>query len=160
MACHSTFSPLLSVSLATTKRCSSKRVFCAVNMSNSPPFIKFFPKDYLGDTSGLTIEEHGAYLLLLFLLWENNAIIKFDPKRLSISLGISRSKFLKIWPNICHFFCEKDGDIFNRKLRRIYMETIAEIEKNKANGKLGAERRWGKDKPVVIDGVGIRGAIS
>ena len=34
------------------------------------PYMQFYVADYLADTTHLTAEEHGAYMLLLFSYWQ------------------------------------------------------------------------------------------
>lgn len=110
------------------------------------PYMKFYPKDYLGDTTTLTLEEHGAYLLILFLMWGNGGYLKFNQKDLARHLGVSVPKFNKIWFKICVYFHQEKDEISNNKMQQLYAKTAELVEGNKAKAEAAARARWDKNR--------------
>lgn len=58
-------------------------------MSKSLPFMRFWPADYLKDTSGLSVEHHGAYLLVLLHMWQAGGTLPDDDAQNARRLGVS-----------------------------------------------------------------------
>jgi uncharacterized protein YdaU (DUF1376 family) len=44
------------------------------------PYMQFHIAEYLADTSHLTTEEHGAYLLLIFNYWQRGNYRSLDSR--------------------------------------------------------------------------------
>lgn len=57
------------------------------------PFIKFYPSDFLGGTSGLSPAERGVYITLLCLIYEADGPIKRDDSRLARCCGAPKAAF-------------------------------------------------------------------
>lgn len=62
-------------------------------MAKGGPFIKFFPSDFLADTSGLSAAERGVFIILLCLMFEKDGPIVRDDKRLARRCGIPIRNF-------------------------------------------------------------------
>lgn len=62
----------------------------------SDPWIKFFPSDWLGGTSGLTAAERGVYITILALVYETGGPIKMDRARLARRCGVPAGSFKRI----------------------------------------------------------------
>ncbi|KPB86159.1 Prophage PSPPH04 [Pseudomonas syringae pv. maculicola] len=58
------------------------------------PYMQFYVADYLADTSHLTTEEHGAYMLLLFSYWQTGKPLRID--RLSTIARVPNSDILSL----------------------------------------------------------------
>src|SRR5690349_9296686 len=74
----------------------------------SPPRLPMLPlwtDSYLNDTRGLSIEEHGAYLMLLMLAWRTvGGVIPNDDTRICRMLGITARKWAKLKPVVMSFW--------------------------------------------------------
>ena len=95
---------------------------------------------YLADTTHLTIEEHGAYLLLLGAMWRRNGSVPDDDRDNARILGISAQKWRKIKARLTNTISgfHADGDtITQEKLKKVWENTQEKIEKNRANGAKG-----------------------
>jgi uncharacterized protein YdaU (DUF1376 family) len=101
------------------------------------PYIQFYVSDYIGSTGHLTTEQHGAYLLLLFAMWNAGGSLPSDPAKLARIVRLSPRRWQAIAPDILEFF-RVDGDrITQERLRRDYDAVVEIGEKRSAAGKLG-----------------------
>lgn len=67
--------------------------------------IPYFGDAYMADTRHLTLEEHGAYHLLLLIAWRSpNCAIPNDDKRIAQMLGITPKKWAAIKPTVLAFW--------------------------------------------------------
>lgn len=64
-------------------------------MSKSLPFMRFWTSDYLKDTSGLTVEQHGAYFLVLLHMWQGGGSLPDDDTANARRLGVSTKQWLR-----------------------------------------------------------------
>lgn len=117
----------------------------------SLPYLKFYPGDYLGDTAGLRTEEHGAYLLLLFHLWNAGGRCKSDPAYLGRVTGLTKTKFRKAWAEISRFFFV-DGETIGHK--RIDAELghasrVSEVRKEARQGKKSPRPKSARNQKIA-----------
>jgi uncharacterized protein YdaU (DUF1376 family) len=77
-------------------------------MSNLPYMQMWWP-DYLADTTHLSVEEHGAYLLLLGWAWMNGGRVPNDDTKLAYITRCSVRCWRKIAPTVRAFFTIGDG---------------------------------------------------
>jgi uncharacterized protein YdaU (DUF1376 family) len=120
-----------------------------VSMSKSPAF-QFYPSDFLGSgkVGTMTVDEIGAYTLLLCLDWNENGFV-FDEEELARWCKVSRAKFRKLWVRVSRCFDEKDGRMYNARLQ-IEREKQAEWrEKSARGGKASAEAK-AKGSPTTL----------
>lgn len=99
-------------------------------MSKDPAFL-FYPNDYLGGTMGFSLEQHGAYLLLLIYQFNNG---EFSIDKACSIVGV------QIFESIRHKFQEKGGCLCNARL-------MQEIDKRKSfsdSRRENANKRWNK----------------
>jgi uncharacterized protein YdaU (DUF1376 family) len=102
------------------------------------PLWPFSTGDYLADTTHLDLEEHGAYLKLLMIIWRTkDAELPFDEKRLARMLGCSAHKFEKLWPVLAEFFDAKAGVISQKRIKKDRAMVAGKIRANKLNGSKG-----------------------
>jgi uncharacterized protein YdaU (DUF1376 family) len=111
-------------------------------------WVPIYIADYLADTSRLTTEQHGAYLLLIFDYWRNGPLPDDDAVlaqvcRLSSDAWSMHSAMLR------GFFTKAGDGLLHQK--RIDAE-ITKAQLNRAvsvtRAKKAAEARWGKDAPI------------
>ena len=108
-------------------------------MSKAPAMPMYWDA-YLADTTHLTTEEHGAYMLLLAAMWRRNGAVPDDDKDNARILGLTPAKWRKIkarfMVTISGFVVENDT-ITQEKLRKTWENTQEKIDKNRKNGAKG-----------------------
>lgn len=110
--------------------------------------MKLYVSDYIGDTKHLTIEQHGAYLMLLMVMWNAGGRLQNDEKYLSRVVGVSVKKWRSIGSEVLEFFEAEGGYIFNHRL-------LEEVKKAEGKSDLcaSAGERGGKAKALKIKDV-------
>lgn len=73
------------------------------------PYIQLYVADYLADTQHLSLEEHGAYLLLIFCYWQRGKPLEDNDQRLSSICSTDVQRWLGIRSTVEEFFDIKDG---------------------------------------------------
>jgi len=66
------------------------------------PYMQFYVADYLADTTHLTAEEHGAYMLLLFSYWQTGKPLRID--RLATVARIPNERWASVAETLSEFF--------------------------------------------------------
>lgn len=66
----------------------------------SRPWMPMYWGDYLRDTKHLSLEEHGAYLLLIAHYWTHGGLPDDEAGRRNI-VGLSGWHFMRKWRSIC-----------------------------------------------------------
>jgi uncharacterized protein YdaU (DUF1376 family) len=66
------------------------------------PYMQFYVADYLADTTHLTAEEHGAYMLLLFSYWQTGKPLRID--RLATVARIPNERWPSVAETLSEFF--------------------------------------------------------
>lgn len=102
--------------------------------------IPYFGDAYMADTRHLTLEEHGAYHLLLLIAWRSpSCSLPDDDKRLSQMLGITPKKWAAIKPTVMAFWSHNEHGWEQKRLTKERRWVEEKSRKNKAS----AEARWG-----------------
>lgn len=110
-------------------------------MSHKPAAIPLFADAYLADTTHLTTEEHGAYLLLLMAAWrQDDCGLPDDDRKLARIAGMTPRKWASIKSTIMEFWTLENGRIYQSRLRK---EHDFVCKKSEANRKAAASR-WSK----------------
>ncbi|MCP4318001.1 MAG: DUF1376 domain-containing protein [Hyphomicrobiales bacterium] len=114
-------------------------------MSSKYPFLPLSVDAYLCDTRHLSLEEHGAYLLLLMVAWNRpQCNLPDDDKYLSRVLGITADEWLKLKPTIMDFWTY-DGRSRTWIQKRLKKENdYVHVKKRKRQD--SAANRWNKTK--------------
>jgi uncharacterized protein YdaU (DUF1376 family) len=103
------------------------------------PAMNWFADAYLADTRHLSLEEHGAYRLLLDIAWRSpNRTIPDDDKRLSQMLGITRARWLRMRPTILAFWQRTDGGWTQKRLQKEWKHAQERSDKARSS----ANARW------------------
>lgn len=94
------------------------------------PFIKFYPSDFLGGTSGLSPAERGVYITLLCLMYEQDGSIPRDDMRLARRCGAPKAAFLRVLSALIDGgkITETGGRLFNRRAEKAIMDRSDRVE--------------------------------
>ena len=113
-------------------------------------FTKFVPlyiRDYRADTGHLTLEQHGAYLLLLMEQWERGSIANDDYALRKILLGNTATK--DVFQVIDDFFTENDVGFVQPRLKA-EREKASEIYNRKADAARQVARKRGAEEKSPV----------
>lgn len=116
-------------------------------MSQAPSMPMFWDA-YLADTTHLSTEEHGAYLLLLSAMWRRNGWVPDHDKDNARILGLTPSKWRKIKVRLAGFLIFEDGQITQKNLLKIWKNTQEKIAKNRENGSKGGRPKSNENKDI------------
>ena len=119
-------------------------------MSKAPAMPMYWDA-YLADTTHLTTEEHGAYMLLLAAMWRRNGSVPNDDKDNARILGLTPAKWRKIKARLVATisgFQVEGNAITQEKLQKTWKNTQEKIEKNKANGSKGGRAAASKNNDL------------
>ena len=96
-------------------------------MSKAPAMPMYWDA-YLADTTHLTTEEHGAYMLLLAAMWRRDGSVPDDDKDNARIIGLTVAKWRKIKSRLSVFLIVKDGMITQKNLQKIWENTQEKID--------------------------------
>lgn len=102
---------------------------------------------YLGDTTHLTTELHGAYLLLLMSMWKFDGVLPADDEQLAPITKLPAARWRAVKPVLMKFFRPTvDGlGLTQKRLSEELQRSKASTEKRVGAGSKGAAARWQKD---------------
>jgi uncharacterized protein YdaU (DUF1376 family) len=108
------------------------------------PFIKFFPGDFLGGTSGLSPAERGAYITLLCLMYEQDGPIERDDARLARRCGAPKATFQRLLQALIDAgkIVQADGFLSNQRAEK----AIVDRQIRTQNSTHAANSRWNEQK--------------
>lgn len=112
-------------------------------MSKAPSMPMYWDA-YIADTTHLSCEEHGAYLMLLGAMWRRDGTVPDDDADNARILGLSKAKWRKMKARLADTipnFIIEDGYISQKNLRKIWENTQEKIAKNKINGAKGGRAK-------------------
>lgn len=106
---------------------------------SAPPYVPIFTDDYIGDTIDLSIEEHGAYFLLILACWkQDDCSLPDDDRKLARICRVSTRKWKQIRATMEAYWTVEDGRWTHERLtkERVYVE-------NRSNSaRENARKRW------------------
>lgn len=120
-------------------------------MSKAPSMPMYWDA-YLADTTHLSTEEHGAYLLLLAAMWRRDGSVPDDDRDNARILGITLAKWRKIKARLSGTikgFEVENGQISQEKLRKTWEKTQEKIDTNRSNGAKGGRPTRNKNKGLT-----------
>ena len=112
-------------------------------MAKADIWMPLYIGDYLADTTRLTTEQHGAYMLLIMDYWRNGP----PPDDDSILENITKMQakdWRKVKQSVLHFFEKKDGVWVHSRIEHELAEAAKGKAKSEEKAKKAAEARWGK----------------
>jgi uncharacterized protein YdaU (DUF1376 family) len=117
-------------------------------MSTAPKtWFPFYVGDYLRDTSRLSTEAHGAYLLLILDYWPNGAPPD-DNETLASITKLSMKAWMTMRPRLEPFFVVADGRWTHKRIEHELLEAEHKHRKRAEAGKLGGKSKAsGKQNP-------------
>ncbi len=115
------------------------------------PYLKFYPSDYLSDTSHLTTLEHGAYLLLIFTYWQRGDSFRANDertlnKRLATVARLSNEEWECVRETLSEFFTCSPTEWRHERIETDLQAVLSKSETNSRAGKASAERRKARNK--------------
>lgn len=121
------------------------------------PHLPLFVKDYLVDTTHLTLEQSGAYLHLLMHAWTRGGTVADDDRQLAAFCKVSLKKWKAIRPALEPFFQIIEGAWNNKRLSQEWQYVRDVSEKRAAagakGGKVGGPKNNGLDKQMQKPGL-------
>lgn len=107
-------------------------------------WMPLYIADYLADTTRLSTEQHGAYLLLIMDYWRNGAPPD-DDSTLSNITKLDIKTWRKHKPLLQNLFTLIDGEWHHKRIDEELLKASENAEKYATRAKKAAEKRWNKD---------------
>ena len=105
-------------------------------MSKPDTWMPLYIGDYLQDTTRLSTEQHGAYLLLIMDYWTNGPLPDDDAALAQVT-RLQPAAWKKTRPVIARFFSIEDGEWRHKRIDEELESARQFIAKQKANGAKG-----------------------
>ncbi len=105
-------------------------------MNETRPAFRFYAKDWLASTRGLSGAARGYHIDMLALSWLNGGC-DTDPDTLRRSVGAERAEWRKVWPELAPRWQEVNGRLVNRRLETVREEATAYSDARREAGKRG-----------------------
>nr|USU31091.1 DUF1376 domain-containing protein [Methylobacterium sp. OTU13CASTA1] len=108
------------------------------------PSLPLFTDAFIADTGHLSLEQRGAYVMLLMLAWRSPGCrIPNDDAKIARMLSISPAKWARIRPEVMAFWHLSDDYWTQKRLTREHQFVSEKVEKKRAAGRQG-----GRPKPL------------
>mgnify|MGYP000244679699 CR=1 FL=1 len=117
-------------------------------MSKAPSMPMYWDA-YIADTTHLSTEEHGAYLLLLAAMWRRDGSVPDDDKDNARILGLTPGKWRRVKARLSEFLIFENDHISQKNLREIWKKTQEKIAINSQNGAKGGRPKSNKNKDMA-----------
>lgn len=112
------------------------------------PWMPLYIGDYLKDTASLTQAEHGAYIRLIMLYWNNSGPIPDDMTKIYRATGaISPEEQANARSILQAFFKHQDGEYHHKRIDAEIARSIDGAAKRKAKAFKASKARW--DAPSI-----------
>ena len=112
--------------------------------------MQFYVGDYIKKTMHLSTEENGAYLLLLFAMWQGDACLPNDPTKLARIARVSPKRWPKVWANIGSYFTISGDVISQDRLTKDLQKVLSISQERKNAGRRGGQAKALKDNVVRL----------
>ena len=120
------------------------------------PSMPVFPDALIGDTTDLSIEEFGAYVMILMVTWRNNGRpLADDPVRMARICRLSEKRWSeKVRPVIARFFDLSEGTWRQARLEKewnyVANQRAIQSEKGKKGGRPKSLENNDSDKAAAL----------
>lgn len=121
------------------------------------PMQQWFPDAHIADTANLTLEEQGAYRLLMDNMWIKGGSIRNDDKEIARMLRISVKRWQKIRLKLADYLIIELGIISQKRIQKDYKEACEKSKKNAENGKIGGQKTAEKFKSTQANALASNG---
>jgi uncharacterized protein YdaU (DUF1376 family) len=113
------------------------------------PYMQLHIAEYLADTSHLSTEEHGAYLLLIFNYWQRGKALDNANERLANVVRLPKERWTDVAQALREFFTI-DGDIWtHHRIERDLEAVNAKCEQ--ARNARSQRKNYGRSTGVITD---------
>lgn len=102
------------------------------------PYMPFWIADYEADTTDLTTEEHGAYLLLIMAAWKTGGKLPSEDSRLAAIAKMSTRRWKAISARIRTYFQDHGDHITQKRVSR----EIDRLGRKSSSASKSAKTRW------------------
>jgi uncharacterized protein YdaU (DUF1376 family) len=106
-------------------------------------WMPLYVSEYLADTMHLTVEQHGAYMLLLMAAWKNDGRLLGDPVALQQIARMTPQQWAKSEPTLARFFDAVDGCWIQKRVVQELEKAKENVAKKSKAGYASAAARWG-----------------
>lgn len=100
---------------------------------------------YLADTTHLTRDQHGAYLLLLMAYWRKGEALPADDGQLAAMAKATPAEWRKMRPIIGALFTEEGGRWYQKRCEEELEKARGKMAAKSEAGRAGAQSRWQKN---------------
>lgn len=117
------------------------------------PYMPLYIADYLADTSHLTTEESGAYMLLIMAYWQRGKALPADPNRLANIARLPNERWVLVERSLNEFFEVVDGTWRHKRVEQELQNFENKVQQRKDAGKRSAEarnQRNGNDRATSV----------
>jgi uncharacterized protein YdaU (DUF1376 family) len=127
-------------------------------MSKVDVFMPIYIGDYLKDTTFLTTEQHGAYLLMLFACWQHGSIPNDDHVVCRVT-GLSTDAWSNAKSILLAYFKHNEAKIWHSRIDRELLAARDRKQRYSQRGKAGSAARWGKEENASSNATSIKQAM-
>lgn len=106
-------------------------------MAKTDVWMPVFIGDYLADTTHLTTQQHGAYMLMLMTAWKMEGKLPNDDEQLAAICRMNQEDWQKSKRLLLAFFSVGDGFITQKRLLDEFNKSQRNRNSKSENGKLG-----------------------
>jgi uncharacterized protein YdaU (DUF1376 family) len=116
------------------------------------PSLPLFVDAYLADTTHLSTEEHGAYLLLLMAMWRRGGSVPDDDTDNARMVGLPVRKWRQVRARLSPFLVLGNGEISQKRLRKEWEFVVNRSNAARQNGSLGGRPPSNKNNDIAKPG--------
>lgn len=103
--------------------------------------MKLYIADYHADTTHLSRDEHGAYLLLIMAMWRAGGKLPNTPHKLAKIAKCTADEWPSMWETLSDFFQIRGGIIRQARLSKEIEKYDAVVLRSQAGGKASAAKK-------------------